>query len=655
MSDGITETPPTNGPPVAIGVIGGSPADESFSYTGVIQTYTVAVSGIYAITADGAQGGGGFAGVTGGAGAQISADLTLVAGTVLDILVGGGGADGTDGAGGGGGGGSFVVEAAKPVRGSSAVPLVIAGGGGGAGGGTPSTEEDGAPGATGMQGGTGGGDEGGAGGSDGGGGVGGDPNDGGGGGGGYSTAGDAGSAAGGASFLSGGANAYFGGYGGGGAGGVLADTGRMAPMGGEIEVPGDGGGGGGYSGGGGGGSDQYFTAELPSSATGRPGGGGGSYIAPAAVVVVGGGGGIIQTATADALPLAIGRNPVTGSDGAVSIELLCFLAGTRIATPAGPIAVEALRAGDAVLTAAGRPAALRWIGCRAVDAASPIERELHYPVRVRRDAVAPGVPARDLLVTGDHALWIDGRLIPARLLVNGVSIVAERAMVDFTYFHLELDRHDLLLAEGLACESYLDTGNRHMFSSVTVMPAMRADAASVYAARGVAPLALAADLVEPVWRRLAARAGVAAPACVAAPGEGAVDLLAGGVRLRPICAASGRLLFALPAGVSEAVIASDTMRPSERQPWLDDRRRLGVAVRRIRVQAGGESRDIALDAPALADGWHGVERTRATALRWTAGEAALRLPAGARLLELTVARRLAAAIAHSCLVFRGLG
>ncbi len=641
MSDGITETPPTNGPPVAIGVIDGSPADESFSYTGVIQTYTVAVSGIYAITADGAQGGGGFAGVTGGAGAQISADLTLVAGTVLDILVGGGGADGADGAGGGGGGGSFVVEAAKPVRGSSAVPLVIAGGGGGAGGGTPSTEEDGAPGATGMQGGTGGGDEGGAGGSDGGGGVGGDPNDGGGGGGGYSTAGDAGSAAGGASFASGGANAYFGGYGGGGAGGVLADTGRIAPMGGEILIPGDGGGGGGYSGGGGGGSDQYFTAELPSSATGRPGGGGGSYIAPAAVVVIGGGGGIIQAATADALPLAIGRTPVTGGDGAVSIELLCFLAGTRIATPAGPIAVEALRAGDAVLTAAERPAALRWIGCRAVDAASPIDRELHYPVRVRRDAVAPGVPARDVLMTGDHALWIDGRLIPARLLVNGVSIVAEGAMVDFTYFHLELDRHDLLLAEGLAAESYLDTGNRHMFSSVTVAPAMRADAASVYAARGVAPLALAADLVEPVWRRLAARAGVAAPAGGGVPGEGAVHLLAGGARLRPLCADRERLMFALPADAGEVVIASDTMRPSDRRPWLDDRRRLGVQVRRMRLHAAGEVAEIAVDSPRLSAGWHAVERDGGGLARWTAGAARVPVAGGARLLELRLGGRAA--------------
>jgi hypothetical protein len=624
-------------------------------YTGTIQIYTVTVSGIYDITAIGA-GGGSSPFADGGAGALVTADFSLTAGTELEILVGGAGAASNIADGGGGGGGSFVIEvpSSAVIRNTAAVEpqpapfaLVIAGGGGGAGGGPGGPDSAGTAGNTAQAGLDGGGDEGGAGGSGGGGGGGGDSNDGGGGGGGYLTAGATASAAGGASFLAGGANSYAGGFGGGGQGGieqVTTFTASVTIAPGEIidepvEIPGDGGGGGGYSGGGGGGTNEYATASddtSPSGDAGAGGGGGGSYIDTADEIVIGRGG-IIQSAEPAFEVTPVAGSP--GTDGAVTIEMLCFLAGTAIATLSGAVAVEALGVGDTVRTADGRAAAVRWIGRRSVDAASPLDRELHYPVRVCRDAIAPGVPARDLLVTGDHALWIDGRLIPARLLVNGASIRAEPAMTDFTYYHLELDRHDLLLAEGLACESYLDTGNRHMFVTDTTVPATRADAAAGYAARGVAPLALAAELVEPVWRRLAARAGVAAPAGGGTQGECAVHLLAGGRSLRPLCAAGERLLFALPAGADEVVIASDTIRPSDRRLWLDDRRRLGVEVRRVRLHAAGEVAEIALDAPQLSAGWHAVERTAGGPARWTAGAARLPLTGGARLLELTLGGR----------------
>jgi hypothetical protein len=83
-------------------------------------------------------------------------------------------------------------------------------------------------------------------------------------------------------------------------------------------------------------------------------------------------------------------------------------------------------------------------------------------VRVRAGAFGVGVPNRDLLLSPDHAVYFEGCLIPVRHLINGRTIAQEK--VDrVSYYHVELTRHAVLLAEGLACESYLDTGNRGAF------------------------------------------------------------------------------------------------------------------------------------------------------------------------------------------------
>jgi hypothetical protein len=143
----------------------------------------------------------------------------------------------------------------------------------------------------------------------------------------------------------------------------------------------------------------------------------------------------------------------------------CYAAGTRILTTSGEVAVEALRVGQRVRTAAGEAKPISWIGHRSIDGEV-------WPVRVQAHAFGPGRPHRDLWLSPDHAVLVDGDgegaapavLIPIRYLVNGATVCQERRD-QVTYFHVELAMHDVLLAEGLPAESYLDTGNRAAFAN----------------------------------------------------------------------------------------------------------------------------------------------------------------------------------------------
>jgi hypothetical protein len=153
-------------------------------------------------------------------------------------------------------------------------------------------------------------------------------------------------------------------------------------------------------------------------------------------------------------------DPNGGSD----VVIPCFLAGTRIALPQGELLVERLRAGMTVLTAAGEARKIVWMGHRVVDVAAHPQPQSVRPVRIAAHAFGNGRPARNLLLSPDHAIWHDGVLVPAQLLINGRSVRPGPIGIA-RYYHVELASHDLLLAEGLAVESYLDTGNRELLGA----------------------------------------------------------------------------------------------------------------------------------------------------------------------------------------------
>jgi hypothetical protein len=314
----------------------------------------------------------------------------------------------------------------------------------------------------------------------------------------------------------------------------------------------------------------------------------------------------------------------------------CYCAGTRIATLRGEVAVEQLAIGDAVLVASGGHAPVRWIGHRRIDPVAHPEPEAVLPIRIMRGAVADNIPARDLLVSPDHAVFLDGLLIQARQLVNHASIVRETSRTPIDYYHVQLDGHAVLYAEGLTAESYLDTGNRGLFvnadAPLTLHPSFARD---VPAPGACAPLAVDAARVEPIWRRLAARAK--APPADVTDTAPRLRLLIGDRSLPPVSRSGDAYMFAVPPGSAHARLVSRAGRPSDGAPWLDDRRRLGVRVHRLRLHTADGPTDRSLNDPGLACGWHAPEANDRAVWRWTDGDAALNLPPDTWLLEVHAA------------------
>lgn len=182
----------------------------------------------------------------------------------------------------------------------------------------------------------------------------------------------------------------------------------------------------------------------------------------------------------------------------------CFRRGTRIATPRGERAVEALAVGDLVVTASGAARPIVWLGHRRVDCRRHPNPLAVWPVRVAAGAFGPGLPGRDLFLSPDHALFLDGVLIPVRCLLDPARIVQQPAD-SVVYWHVELARHDVILAEGLPCESFLDTGNRSAFGNAGAAVQLHPDFSQrSWDGDACAPLVLAGPRLERARARLRA-------------------------------------------------------------------------------------------------------------------------------------------------------
>ena len=199
----------------------------------------------------------------------------------------------------------------------------------------------------------------------------------------------------------------------------------------------------------------------------------------------------------------------------------CFCPGTLILTDAGEVAVERLAVGDRVITADGLAEPIRWIGRRSYAGRFVAGNHLMLPVCIRKDALAKGKPHTDLWVSPGHALFIDGQLVPAWRLINGISVVQAQAVAEVTYIHVELASHDILVANGSPAESFLDDGCRGQFHTASRVDVLCSNASPM------APFAVRLEDgfgLQRAQERIAARAGVFLAPEPAGPLRGFIDV-----------------------------------------------------------------------------------------------------------------------------------
>jgi hypothetical protein len=141
----------------------------------------------------------------------------------------------------------------------------------------------------------------------------------------------------------------------------------------------------------------------------------------------------------------------------------CYCRGTLIAAEHGDVPVERLVIGDEVMTASGALRPIKWIGRRSYGGRFVLGQEDILPICFKAGALDDNIPRRDLWISPHHAMYLEGVLIEARDLINGVSVVQAKRVEKVEYFHIELDSHDVIIAEGSLSESFIDDDSRGMF------------------------------------------------------------------------------------------------------------------------------------------------------------------------------------------------
>ncbi len=292
------------------------------------------------------------------------------------------------------------------------------------------------------------------------------------------------------------------------------------------------------------------------------------------------------------------------------VEAPCFLPGTLIRTDKGEVEVETLRIGDTIVTASGGRRPLCWIG-HGKALATRGRRSAATPVIVRKGALGDNLPHRDLHITKGHALYLDDVLIPAEFLVNHRSILWDDRAQEVTVYHLELDAHDVLLANGVPAESYRDDGNRWLFQNAN--SGWDQPAKPPYA-----PVLTGGPVVDAVWQRILDRAGRHWTGPLTDDPD--LHLLVDGVRVDPVRVSGDSHVFAL-AGRPETVrIASRAGVPQE-LGLARDARCLGVAVSGVAVLRGAHHAVVPAEDLAGRDGFHLFEPDLGHV--WTDGDAAV--------------------------------
>ncbi len=335
-------------------------------------------------------------------------------------------------------------------------------------------------------------------------------------------------------------------------------------------------------------------------------------------------GGVIRASTGSfALSIAGGQPAVEiisdGHGGALITlggEMACFAEGTRLLAPNGYKPVQAFAPGDPIITTGGAKKPVRWIGRRVMQIGVRSAADTR-PVIVMPGALGPGIPSRAIRLSPSHAVLLEGVLVPVLHLVNGATILRDRKSGAVTYYHLELDRHALVMADGLLLETYLDTGNRGQFEQETGTRGK--------ATQPCAPLVTGGPALAKLRRHLH---GIALKAGFTAIREPELYALAKGAKHLPeILPARGRQVasFRLDPDAGRILLVARSAAPADTDPDSDDRRELAICLRPPR-----QAEQLRLGA-----GWY--QKAPGDAGIWMSGSGELHIAPGTTALTLHLA------------------
>ncbi len=347
-----------------------------------------------------------------------------------------------------------------------------------------------------------------------------------------------------------------------------------------------------------------------------------AYVTTGSSLTVMGGTGGMQTETFTLTNGALAYTAQADAAGTGTlITAVCYAGGTAIRVRRDgvdiDVAVEDLVVGDLAVTASGAHVPIKWLGSNLMDCTAWDDPRRVRPIRIAKNAFGPDRPSRDLRVSPDHAICVDllGEvLVPAFAFLNASTVTQDRDD-HVTYWHVELEgSHDILLAENLPCESYLDCGNRGFFSGEGGVTDPRLAADGSYRERTTDPVLLTA--LRARLRRQAQTLGWRLDAA----DLGGLRLIADGVTILPDTDGFAAR-FLLPAAAKDVWLVS-----AASVPWdvgdAADGRRLGLCLGSLSVGDGlSTQRDIALDDARLVGGFHPTESE--AACRWTDGRAQL--------------------------------
>jgi len=301
-------------------------------------------------------------------------------------------------------------------------------------------------------------------------------------------------------------------------------------------------------------------------------------------------------------------------------------------TTSGTTAVEDLSVGDEIIAyvdGVATPRRVTWAGQAHCTVRPGLpDDQAGYPVRILKNAIADGVPFKDMLITAEHCLFFDGKFVPARMLVNGRSIFFDKSITSYDYYHVETEEHSVIMADGMLTESYLDTGNRRTFSQKGKVLSIGGSRNLTWDDAAV-PLTVSRETVEPLFRQIESRAHKAGVAIhtEARPLTNENDLhltTETGAIIRPARQNNGRVMFMIPSNIQSVRIVSNTSRPCDvTGPFVDDRRNLGVLVGEIMMFESNRTHTLTAHLRETdLSGWNNVEEGT---MRWTAGNALISL------------------------------